>query len=287
MQAPYLDNSTSSSSFTSLSSGTAGSPKYAFNSFTRAHLVGCNSFDYHDAASSNDVNALRQTLKSFGKAYIAKMFTNIPDASGRTSLHWAAERGSVSAVTLLLEYGASSLKVDSMGRNALTVAVNEGKEDCVIAMIDSLAKSPLDLVRAVNCVDCTGYSALALARKKGYDSIGSLLVKNGADVASSATRTALAAKAAGRWTTFMRRRVARRKRIEATRLMLSNVSVRDGKVSFNEEVRTLDRQKSGGIRKQRSIGRTRTMDKALLSRAISAAAKEISIAVNASDVPAY
>ena len=69
------------------------------------------------------------------------MFTNIPDASGRTSLHWAAERGSVSAVTLLLEYGASSLKVDSMGRNALMVAVNEGKEDCVIAMIDSLAKS--------------------------------------------------------------------------------------------------------------------------------------------------
>ena len=58
-------------------------------------------------------------------------------------------------------------------------------------------------------------------------------------------------------------------------------------MSFNEEVRTLDRQKSGGIRKQRSIGRTRTMDKALLSRAISAAAKEISIAVNASDVPAY
>lgn len=177
------------------------------------------------------------------------------------------------------------------------VAVSEGKEDCVVAMLNWLARhNKFDLVRAVNCVDTTGYSVLALARKRGYDSIGAALVHSGADVASQARRNAAAAKAVSRWSNFVRRRVAKRKRLEAARLMLSNISVMErNNVSFNETTRALERQKSGGlerqksggIRKQKSIGRTRTMDKTLLARAISAASKDISQAVSATSLPSY
>jgi len=75
-----------------------------------------------------------------------------------TPLHWAAERGHVKCVTLLLQYGADVTATDhALGRTALHDAAHRGHVDCVAALLQSdalnvdartkLGRTPLLLVR--------------------------------------------------------------------------------------------------------------------------------------------
>jgi len=256
------------------------SPKYKFSSYTRVHLVGMDRNDVHDAASTNNVRLLRETLESIGDKRITKLMTRISDQSGRTPIHWAAERGSATAVSLLMDYGANVHMADSMGRTPLMLAVGEGKQNVVAAIVNALAKASgrLEVVRAVNGVDITGYSPLALARKRNFHAIADMLTMLGADVASAARLAGIAAKVAARWRAYTSKRSGLRSRADAVKEMIRRqkaaaVRVKEPEHSIGEEVSSP--KVRGGIRKQKSIGRTKSVEKASLLRAVSAAAKDL------------
>lgn len=100
-----------------------------------------------------------------------------PDSSDRFNLdppiHIATKYGSVSGLRAFLE--SSSCDTDARdvhGRTALTLAVSEGRVDCVRCFAETLSSADFELFDAE---DVSGMTPLYLASKLGYQDIVSIL----------------------------------------------------------------------------------------------------------------
>ncbi|RMY62881.1 hypothetical protein D0865_00193 [Hortaea werneckii] len=64
------------------------------------------------------------------------VLVNNTDTAGRTPLHWAASRGDIASVKLLLEWKANVNAVDKVGFTPLMLACRNGFSECVQLLID-------------------------------------------------------------------------------------------------------------------------------------------------------
>ena len=78
---------------------------------------------------SDDVN-IQQTISS-----ILHLYIDAQDEDGKTPLHVASERGHLSSIEILLDYGANSLIVNDLGQLPLHVAIQNGYSQCVDLLI--------------------------------------------------------------------------------------------------------------------------------------------------------
>ena len=83
------------------------------------------------AAKCNNVKVLQKLLDNPGHLPI-----DAPDVDGWNSLAWAADKGHLEVVRLLLDYGADINWVDNDGNTALFWAVNNGHVDVVQKMLE-------------------------------------------------------------------------------------------------------------------------------------------------------
>lgn len=60
---------------------------------------------------------------------------NVKNDLGMTSLHWAAMKGDIHAVNMLLSAGASVDECDNRGRTALYEACDRGSEECTESLL--------------------------------------------------------------------------------------------------------------------------------------------------------
>ena len=98
---------------------------------------------------------------------------------GRTALHWAACQGFQTCLLLLCHQNCDLNVADKDGNNALHLAVRNGHESCVKALLYFAEHAHIRL--DVNSRNLCGEGALHLAAKLGYASIASLLMEWNAD----------------------------------------------------------------------------------------------------------
>jgi hypothetical protein len=120
----------------------------------------------HNAASSGNLKLTKFLLEQ-GATVTARDRVNI------TPLYLAAREGHTEVVKLLLDNDAFIDVMDSvLGASPLIIAVAKGHAD----VVEVLAKRGAD----VNLTDIAGFSALQLAKKRGYTEIISILRSHGA-----------------------------------------------------------------------------------------------------------
>ena len=91
-----------------------------------------------------------------------------------TGLHWAAEKGHLNIVNLLIQYNADIHALDSHGDTALDTAARSGHVGIVKVLIQNGAD--------VNAVDKNKSTALHGAAGEGHVDVVKVLIQNGADV---------------------------------------------------------------------------------------------------------
>lgn len=101
---------------------------------------------------------------------------NIPDALGRTPLHWVALRGDLPKVEILLKWTAQPNVMDNEARTPLHEAAFMGTTECVLALLEARAD--------VNAKDFYGTTALhcVLERGDAQEEMIDSLVRFGGDV---------------------------------------------------------------------------------------------------------
>jgi ankyrin repeat protein len=104
----------------------------------------------------------------------ARDHVNARDDIGKTPLHWAAFRGDISAVDMLLRAGSRVDISDIGGFTALYEASFSNSLKC--------AKNLLAFGADVNACDKVGYSILHIAAERGTHDFLSLLLANGANL---------------------------------------------------------------------------------------------------------
>ncbi|KAJ4371530.1 hypothetical protein N0V83_004749 [Neocucurbitaria cava] len=100
---------------------------------------------------------------------------NVPDASGRTPLSWAASRGDIHALEALLNSGAVTRVADMEGSTPLIYAVESGEHQCVSKLIDYGAD--------ISAMNVFGATALQIACKASEDTaMLKILIDNHTDI---------------------------------------------------------------------------------------------------------
>ncbi|KAF7510833.1 hypothetical protein GJ744_005933 [Endocarpon pusillum] len=101
---------------------------------------------------------------------------NIPDALGRTPLHWVARRGDLPKVEILLNWAAQPNVMDNQARTPLHEAAYTGTTECVVALLEAGAD--------VKARDVYGRTALheVLGRWDAQEEMIESLVHFGGDV---------------------------------------------------------------------------------------------------------
>ncbi|GAB7347303.1 hypothetical protein MBLNU459_g3386t2 [Dothideomycetes sp. NU459] len=133
---------------------------------------------------------------------------DLPDADGRTPLHWAAGRGDTKAVRILLDNGADPDRPDRIGQGPLRSAMKASDPECMKALLYSGARVmqqdhwdqtclqaamyyndpvafAIPLIDAgidINAKDCIGTFALLEAVRMGHIDAVVMLIDRGADV---------------------------------------------------------------------------------------------------------
>lgn len=97
------------------------------------------------------------------------------DAEGQTPLYWAARRGNLPAVSLLLRAGADQNSKNNSGRSILTAAIVSGNTECIWKILQSGCD--------INYRQKDGYTALHHCCRHDADiSIIKAILDGGADV---------------------------------------------------------------------------------------------------------
>ena len=129
-----------------------------------AFLPLINAIDARDYDTVNNM-LLANTTKSLLKER---------DSSGRTILHYAANRGNTKVLGLILTAGADANALDNEGQTPLFYAVNRSYEDNVRMLISSGANA--------NIANKLKFTPLLLAAQKGKPKIANILIRSGANV---------------------------------------------------------------------------------------------------------
>ncbi|XP_054870914.1 serine/threonine-protein phosphatase 6 regulatory ankyrin repeat subunit A-like [Amphiprion ocellaris] len=98
------------------------------------------------------------------------------DESGRTALMMAAEKGRVAALEVLLS-GADLSLTDKDGNTALHLACSNGREDCVMLILEKFSDSSL-----INATNAALQTPLHLAARSGLKQAVQELLSRGANI---------------------------------------------------------------------------------------------------------
>ncbi|MEQ1897830.1 MAG: ankyrin repeat domain-containing protein [Vicinamibacterales bacterium] len=127
-----------------------------------------------EAVKNGDVKQARALVAQ-------KVNVNAPDVDGSTALHWAAHRGEVALVDVLLQAGAKATAVNAYGVTPLALAVESGDP----GVVSRLLKAGAD----ANAATTGGETALMTASRLGKAEAVKVLLEHGAQVnATEATR---------------------------------------------------------------------------------------------------
>lgn len=115
------------------------------NDKTAKHLKSLISLSSSDNyALKSNLSLLHKTVLHLNSLGIKQLLESVSkncidekDADGQTPLHWAARRGDVQAVSLLLEAGADSNKKNKRGAGVMTAAIMSGNAQCIWKILDS------------------------------------------------------------------------------------------------------------------------------------------------------
>ncbi len=134
------------------------------------------------ARSAAIVDAVKSGNTKQARALVLqKTDVNATDVDGSTALHWAAYRGDVELVDLLLQAGAKATTVNAYGVAPLALAVEGGNP----AVVARLVKAGAD----VNAGTTGGETPLMTASRTGKVDVVKVLLENGAKVnAAESTR---------------------------------------------------------------------------------------------------
>lgn len=102
---------------------------------------------------------------------------DLADENGQTPIHYAAQRGLLREVELLIDHGASTADLDLNGLSPFLWAVIAGEHETASQMLSRGAD--------VNSADADGKSAIWWAANQGHSTITKLLLDNGADANST------------------------------------------------------------------------------------------------------
>ena len=128
-----------------------------------------------DASKNGDVKAIRALLLQQG------VDVNAPEPDGSTALHWAAHRGDLTAVDLLLRTGARATVANRYVVTPLSLAAANGNTAVVARLLESGANP--------NTAVTGGETVLMTAARAGRGEAVRALIDAGADVnAREATR---------------------------------------------------------------------------------------------------
>ena len=120
-----------------------------------------------EASRTNDLAGMRRLLA-------AGAHLQYRDWRDYTALHWAAYRGHLAAVRLLLEHGADLTARTGPGSyTALDLAAMQGRTETVQVLIAAGSD--------VTAADCNGLTALHWAARHGHSAGVSVLLAGGAD----------------------------------------------------------------------------------------------------------
>lgn len=120
----------------------------------------------HILAEYDQYNILKELVKR-------GLDVNKRDCSGRTGLHWAAEKGNVQSVSVLLSSGANVDAVDGDDMTPLIIACIDGNYAVVVLLINYGAN--------INYRDREGHTPLFHAKARQRKNIQRFLLMNGAD----------------------------------------------------------------------------------------------------------
>uniref|UniRef100_A0A8C5E907 Ankyrin repeat domain 44 n=1 Tax=Gouania willdenowi TaxID=441366 RepID=A0A8C5E907_GOUWI len=98
------------------------------------------------------------------------------DEDGRTAVMMAAQKGRLGALDLLLNSATLSL-MDKAGNNALHLACSNGKEECVLLILEKLSDTSI-----INAPNAALQTPLHLAARSGLKHAVQELLKSGANV---------------------------------------------------------------------------------------------------------
>jgi len=137
-------------------------------------------FPIHHAAVHGNLSLLGALLSVF--AHVRVPVVDVRDRRGMTALHWAIERGQGAAIKQLVDGGASLLRQDLEGRDALMHAViatslgQSQQKQFFHDMTRYLLQSGADVTQK----DKNGASALHFASESGDSELVGILVEVGA-----------------------------------------------------------------------------------------------------------
>ena len=104
-----------------------------------------------------ELKLLLKTVLGLNKLDLAALLQSLPrselddsDAQGRTALYWAAMRGDVLAVSLLLSHGADANKGNLAGSRPLDAAIISKQEACVWVLLNSEPAIEVNYVESGN-----------------------------------------------------------------------------------------------------------------------------------------
>ncbi|CAH2049103.1 unnamed protein product, partial [Iphiclides podalirius] len=137
-----------------------------------------NDLLLHEAVIKNEPAAVKEAL-------LRPTDVNCRNNYGRAPIHWAASRGNVEIIKLLIEAKCDIEAVDKKQNDLLQCACAKGSVDVAAYAISLGAK--------VQGCDAAGDAPLALAARSGHTSVVELLLENGAeiDAINKTGRTAL------------------------------------------------------------------------------------------------
>ena len=138
-----------------------------------------------DAVREGNVRAIRSLLQQ------PRIDVNAPEPDGSTALHWAAHRGDLATVDLLLRAGARAVSVNAFGITPLSLAAENGNAAVVARLLKGGAAS--------NTTVKGGETVLMTAARAGRADVVRVLIEAGADVNARETtrgQTALMGAAA-------------------------------------------------------------------------------------------
>jgi ankyrin repeat protein len=134
---------------------------------------------FFDGAIAGDEKAIKRFATRFPGSLNEPFYHH--SFIGRTAIEWAAQKGDIATVALLIRLGADVNAPNSMGGNALAAAAGTGRKDIVQLLLDNGAMdSGLRHARG----------ALAAAAGGAHDDIVALLLEHGAEPSAEALQQA-------------------------------------------------------------------------------------------------
>lgn len=120
----------------------------------------------HLCVKSNDRTIMERLLEILHKFKLDELL-NLQNYNQETSVHLACEMNNVNVLQKMMEYGANVNVLDSNGNTALHVAIQNGKDDCVLTLLNTTLtvldrKIDVDL----SVFNDFGYTPLHLASMK-------------------------------------------------------------------------------------------------------------------------